>query len=28
PACHPRHAQDPHNLRQQPLLFLDRNDCL
>ncbi|CAD7852469.1 MAG: hypothetical protein, partial [Olavius algarvensis Gamma 1 endosymbiont] len=22
------HAQDPHNLRQQPLLFLDRNACL
>ncbi|CAD7855577.1 MAG: hypothetical protein, partial [Olavius algarvensis Gamma 1 endosymbiont] len=23
-----RHAQDPLNLRQPPLLFLDRNDCL
>ncbi|CAD7855584.1 MAG: hypothetical protein, partial [Olavius algarvensis Gamma 1 endosymbiont] len=24
----PRHAQDPLNLRQPPLLFLDRNACL
>ncbi|CAD7855555.1 MAG: hypothetical protein, partial [Olavius algarvensis Gamma 1 endosymbiont] len=28
PDGYPRHAQDPLNLRQPPLLFLDRNDCL